>query len=161
MKITPVELLLKVSAASVGSSEVPANTNAGPFVERVLQTVGLSKGQPWCAAQVYDWGWLTMGTRWPLPKTGGCAVLGDFGEKKKVLYPTPEVGDVFLIWFAKLGRFAHTGIVRTVEDGMRCGTREGNTSGGGSREGWLVADRVRTFNEKDRFIRWRALVKDS
>lgn len=160
MKITPIELLLRVSAASVGATEVPPNTNAGPYVERVLATVGLKKGNPWCAAQVYDWGRIALGKKWPLPATGGCAVLGDFAKKKKILRTTPEVGDVFLIYHPELGRFAHTGLIRSVEPNGAFGTREGNTSGAGSREGWLAADRVRTFKQADRFIRWVELVTD-
>lgn len=46
----------------------------------------------------------------------------------------PETGDVFLIWFPKLGRPAHIGFVE------RWGNRtvitvEGNTNDNGSREG--------------------------
>lgn len=160
MKIELIELVLRVSAASVGATEVPANSNAGPYVERVLATVGLKKGDPWCAAQVYDWGRTALGPLWPLPKTGGCAMLGEFAAAKRVLFDTPMVGDVFLIWHAELGRFAHTGLIRSRESNG-WGTREGNTSGAGSREGWLVADRVRTFTGKDKFVRWRTLVSDA
>lgn len=157
--LSPVDLVLRVSAAPIGASEVPANSNAGPYVERVLKRVGLPKGNPWCAALVSDIGAIALGNVWPLPLTGGCAVLGDFATKHTILFEKPEVGDVFLVFHASLGRFGHTGFVIQVNADGSCRTREGNTTMvTGSREGWLYAERTRTFAPKDRFIRWANLL---
>lgn len=167
MNITPVDLVLLVAAKSEGASEIPADTNSGPYVERVLRRVGLKKGKPWCAAEVADTGALALGSVWPLPLTGGCQVLYEFARKRAVVYDTPERGDVFLIWHPELERFAHTGFVTSVNPDGTCNTREGNTSGGGSREGWIVSARgtdgskPRRFAREDRFIRWRELVRGS
>lgn len=156
--IAPVDLVLRCAESTVGASEVPANTNAGPYVERVLKRVGLAKGQPWCAAYVADIGVSALGDTWPVLLTGSCYQMHRWAVEKGVVRSVPEPGDVFLIWHAALGRFAHTGFVVDVRQDGACVTREGNTSGAGSREGWIVAQRVRRFGEKDRFIRWRDLV---
>jgi hypothetical protein len=150
ISISPVDLLLKVSASSVGASEHPPNTNAGPYVERVLARTGNAKGDPWCAAQVTDWGVLAV------VRSAGCAAIGTWAKAKGVLYepPSAQVGDIFLVWFPKLKRFGHTGLVIGVNPDGSIESREGNTSGSGSREGWLVADRTRTLNKLDRVVRW-------
>jgi hypothetical protein len=159
MIIAPIDLLLRVSAKSIGACEVPANTNAGPYVERVLKRVGLKKGDPWCAAEVADTGYLAFGEHWPLPLTGGCQVLYEFAAGHGLIAKTPSRGDVFLIWHAELRRFAHTGLIVSVPTtGGPCTTHEGNTSGGGSREGWLKAERQRHFAPEDRFIQWTSLL---
>lgn len=159
MNVSPVDLVLRVSAKSIGASEVPPNTNRGPYVERVLRRVGLKPGDPWCAAEVADTGVTALGDAWPLPLTGGCQVLYEWAAKKGCIATVPSPGDVFLVWHPELKRFGHTGfIVRTNGDGT-CTTHEGNTSGGGSREGWLKAERTRAFKPEDRFIQWAELVE--
>lgn len=66
----------------------------------------------------------------------------------------PKVGDIGLLYFPKMGRFAHTFFVTDPPDATgRWGTIEGNTSGGGSREGWGVFRQRRLFKSQDRFIR--------
>lgn len=159
MNFTPIDVVLLVSAGGVGGVEVPANSNAGPFVEPRLKTVGLKKGNPWCAADVAHTGRIALGTLWPLPLTGGCQALYEFGEKHGLIETTPERGDVFVIWHPELGRYAHTGFVVDVLADGSCRTHEGNTSGAGSREGWMKAERIRQFKERDRFIRWSRRVE--
>lgn len=157
MNITPIELVLRCCAATEGASETPANTNAGPYVERVLRICGLTKGQPWCACEVANIGTAALKELWPVPRTGGCQALHDWAKRRAILELAPAVGDVFLIWHPELGRFAHTGFVLELK-GETARTHEGNTSGGGSREGWIVAHRTRRFKPEDRFIRWASLV---
>lgn len=159
--IDPIDLVLRVSATGVGGTEVPPNSNAGPFVEPRLALVGLKKGQPWCAADVSFTGHDALKERWPLPLTGGCVVLGEFAAAKKILFDTPAIGDVFLLWELVDGvwRFAHTGFcVKPAASPPAWITHEGNTSGAGSREGWMKAERTRTFGPKDRFVRWANLL---
>ncbi len=92
-------------------------------------------------------------------------MLGEYARKRGILRSEPQDGDVFLLWNAKLGRFAHTGVVARVratgattgtERGFECDTIEGNTDAGGSREGDGVMRSVRRFYPKagDRFVRW-------
>jgi hypothetical protein len=161
-----IEQVLAAARALEGVAEEPKNSNAGQMVERFLRLVGLSKGNPWCAAFVsfvghhglYDP--QTKKSAWPLPLTGGCTVLGEYALKHKVLDTTPERGDVFLLWHTVDGvqRFAHTGfVVAVLEDGS-CLTLEGNTNSDGSREGWLSTYKTRHFGANDRFVRWSTLV---
>lgn len=157
--IAPIDLVLRVSAKSVGASEHPPNSNAGPYVERVQKVTGNQKGDPWCASEVADTGQIALGPAWPLPLTGGCQVLADFAKAKGCRYGgMPHRGDVFLVWHPELGRFAHTGFVVLVQSDGTCVTHEGNTSGGGSREGWIKAERTRRFKPDDRFVRWVELL---
>lgn len=150
---TAIDLVLRCSAAAEGACESPPGSNAGPYVERVLTRVGLKKGDPWCIAHVSDVGADALGAAWPLPLVGGCVTLAEFAIAKKILFESPEIGDVFLIWHEELGRFAHGGFVIGADND----TRSGNTSGAGSRDGWLVGRRRWTFTPKDRFIRWSLL----
>ena len=152
-----VDRLIREALGTEGVCESPPNTNHGPYVERVLKQVGLKAGDPWCAAALYDIGYQALGKLWPLPKTGGCAVLGGFATIHDILEETPEIGDVFLIYHAALKRFGHTGIVI----GAGNLTLSGNTSGAGLREGWLTGRRVWSFTPQDRFIRWTSLLKES
>lgn len=140
--------------------EQPAGSNKGQVVEAALKLCGLGPGYPWCAAMValagtgsqYDP--VAKKSLWPLPKTAGCYALGEFGKKHKVLYDTPQVGDVFLIWFDSLKRFGHTGVVTHVFGDGTYLTLEGNAAASGTREGVGVYDLKRTVRPKDRFLRW-------
>lgn len=154
--MTPAELVLIVAAATEGATEI--GNNAGPYVERVLRRTGLGKGNPWCAAYVADVGRIALQERWPLPMTASCYQLGAFAAAKDALTVTAAAGDVFLVYFPKLGRFAHAGFVTAVRADGRLETIEGNTNDGGSREGWGVFRRVRTLGAHDRCIRWTGLL---
>lgn len=138
--------------------EEPKNSNGGQAVEAMLKLCGLGKGHPWCAAFVSWVGRAAFGSQWPLPLTAGCAALGEAAKAKGILVNTPLPGDVFLVWFPKLGRFGHTGFVtgvlEPVSNGYKLRCIEGNTNDGGSRDGWGVFERDRTFGPNDRFIRW-------
>jgi hypothetical protein len=159
-----------IAAAKVLRNVVESGgPNCGKMVEIMLKAVGLPKGKPWCAAYVNYVGHQAFldendpaKSLWPLPMTGGCAVLGEFGLKHNVLYEEPKRGDIFLLYFPTLKRFAHTGIVLEPpgKDG-KCTTIEGNTNGNGGREGYEVALRTRTINTEagSRFLRWSELVE--
>lgn len=145
-----IQWVLAAARALLFVREEPINSNAGQAVEAFLRTTGLPKGHPWCAAFVTHVGLAALGEKWPLPRTASCAQLGEFAKKRAILREKPEVGDVFLLWYPSLNRFAHTGFVT----GAAGETIEGNTSGGGLRDGWGVFERKRAWGPKDRFIRW-------
>jgi hypothetical protein len=134
--------------------EDPKGSNAGQGVEAFLKLTGLGPGHPWCAAFVAYVGHTLHGEQWPLPLTAACAVLGEAAKTKNIRYTQPEAGDIFLLYYPSLKRFAHTGFV--LGPGKKKGTWatiEGNTGVDGSREGWGVFERERTFGANDRFIR--------
>lgn len=157
--LSPVELLIKIASASVGACESPPNTNAGPYVERVLARTGTPKGSPWCAAQVTDWGVIALGEAWPVARSAYVPTIAAWADKMHCLHTTPQRGDLFVLWFEKLQRFAHIGLVTDVRPDGSIATIEGNTSGAGSREGWMVGARVRTLTPQDRVIRWEPYVR--
>ena len=76
----------------------------------------------------------------------------------------PECGDVFLKKSAELGRFAHTGIVVSVDRVIGrgdyaqfvCTTIEGNTNDDGSANGRTTLRKTRRLSipRGDRFVRW-------
>jgi hypothetical protein len=158
---------LAAANAFVGFTE-QGGPNAGQVVEAFLASVGLQKGQPWCAAFVNYVGQRTFSvlgkSTWPVPMAGGCAYLGSWATQKKILRRTGHVGDLFLLHYPSMKRFAHIGILVAPVAGKSntwlC--IEGNTSGAGSREGWMVAKRERVINPADghRFIRWADLVTE-
>jgi hypothetical protein len=153
-------------------TELPPASNRGQVVDRLQEFAGLDpKGaNPWCACAVYYAGFhglldpIAGASAWPLPKTASCALLGQFARAKGVLVAEPAEGDVFLLFYPKLKRFAHTGFVigRNADGSWR--TLEGNTSKPGDtnpatqREGWGWFERSRRFGVEDRFIRWLPLL---
>lgn len=163
MNITPVELVLKVAKATVGAGESPARTNRGPFVARCLKATGLPEGHPWCAAFTTMVGVEALGDAWPVVKSASVQQQCEWAAKKGVrLIATKakaEPGDLFALWYGKPHhRWAHIGFVVSVaKDGKTIETVEGNTSGAGEREGWMVAEKTRILTSKDRLIRWSNL----
>jgi hypothetical protein len=133
--------------------EEPKGSNAGQGVEAFLKLTGLGPGHPWCAAFVAWVGHTLHGKAWPLPLTAACAALGEAARQKKLLMLKPQAGDIFLLYYPKLKRFAHTGFILGRGTGGTWKTVEGNTGADGSREGWGVFERERTFGPNDRFIR--------
>lgn len=154
--------------AFVGVTE-QGGPNAGQMVELFQKAVSLKRGQPWCVAFVnyvgkHAFSVLSEKTSWPIPMYGGCAILGEWAAKNKVLMKSGEPGDLFLLYYPSMKRFAHVGVLVAPVPGKPNTwlTIEGNTSGGGSREGWMVAKRVRVIEpaSQHRFVRWVKLWKE-
>jgi hypothetical protein len=118
--------------------------------------VGLKPGDPWCAAFVAKVGLTAFGRDWPVPLVGGCATLGEWAEKKEVLYKIPAPGAVFLLWGYGKGRFAHTGFVGMKPTRNGWTTVEGNTDDADDTDGQGVFKKERDFGPRDRFIYWWA-----
>lgn len=173
ISVSPIDLLLRVSLASVGAGESPPNTNHGPYVRRVLHRTGTAEGAPWCASQVSDWGAIAFGTSWPLPLTASVVELCKAAEARNVLLipaktgaRQPRVGDLYALWSVSLNRHAHTGLITQCGDPnpLRVFVRDGNTSSpedtdpATQREGWLVGEKWRVLSADDRLIRWADLL---
>lgn len=139
------EAALRQATGQVGVSEDPPGSNGGEAVEGFLSSVGLGAGHAWCAAFVYwcaDRASAETGFPNPLPRTGG--VLEMWRRARRLglpCVPAAEArarpalvtsGMVFVMDHGA-GR-GHTGFVEGLADG-RLRTVEGNSSGGGSREG--------------------------
>lgn len=179
IQLEAVELLCRVARATRGAGEQPPGSNAGPYVEGVQTRNGGKKGEPWCAYQVCDWGRTALPTQpqlaqaWPFVITGGCQFAYEWAAKHNIIFETPERGDIALVWHAEMQpapRFAHAGLITgTAFDAeRRVDFISGNTTSPKdpnqtdpklSREGWCVAEKLWRFSDKDRFARWRLLLK--
>jgi hypothetical protein len=170
--LTP-SFLIAAASSFVGLGEVGGD-NSGQVVELFLREVKQSAAQPWCAAFVHHVGhwshydFITKKSSWPLPATASCYELGAFAEGLKISVREPCPGDLFLKYSKTLNRFAHTGIVVSVDAKhpigdkdwlVQCTTIEGNTNDDGSANGHATLQRTRTLNTfvGDRFIRWANL----
>ena len=116
-----LDSLRAIYSSYVGVREL-THHNDGPEVERFLAHVGLKKGAPWCAAFVsyclYKAGYTDA------PRSGWSP---DYFPKRQRVWAlsqkytpphadsTPpyhaQIGDLFGIWYANLGRIAHVGFI--------------------------------------------------
>ncbi len=165
MTTDPVGTYLSVCGAFRDLTE-QGKDNHGQIVEWFLKFNGLAPGNPWCCAYVSYAGHFalldhaTLRSAWPLPYTGSCKALAAAAAKRGVLFDEPEVGDLAFIWYPKLNRFGHVAVIRGLPATPTLPklTYEGNTSGGGKREGWGCFARERQFAPRDKFARWRLLL---
>lgn len=121
----------------IGVQELTGN-NDGPQVKAYLNSVGLSEGYPWCAAFV----------NYNLQKVDVCTTANSAWSPSwfpisKTIYTrnskhnrTPQVGDVFGVYFTSKQRIAHVGFIDSwPENSKFFVTIEGNTNDDLSREG--------------------------
>lgn len=153
-----IDAVIAVAKKDLGVKESPIGSNSGPRVNQMLRTTGLGPGYYWCAAAVATWGRDALGATWPLPASADCDVLLAFARKRKILYTSPQSGDVFLLIRSGDPDDAyHTGIVVSVSSNAVV-TVEGNTNGAGSSNGDGVYLKTRPINSLIRFIRWEELL---
>lgn len=142
--------------------EQPTGSNRGVEIDYWMRECGLDPklGLPWCAAFVSQVGRQALGALWPIPRTASVRSLAAWGAARPaVLHQNlPERGDIFLLWSRELNRFAHTGLVVATALSGRSETIEGNTNVDGSRDGYGVFARSRTWSASDRFLSWKAVV---
>jgi hypothetical protein len=136
---------LAVAASQLGVQERPLGSNRGPEVEQYQAAVGIEPGQPWCAAFVYwcfEQAARQLGRANPVIKTG--SVMQHWSRARRQGLPVvraeqarqePHRLKAGMVFVMGTDRGAgHTGLVQRVFGG-RLVTIEGNTNGGGSREG--------------------------
>lgn len=140
-----VKRTLIVAATQVGIREDPVGSNSGPRVDEYLESVGVSPGNPWCAAFVY---WVFKGAAselgLPNPAIRTAGVLDHWKKagRQGITRLRPEDvqedysllrrGLIFVINTG--GGKGHMGIVDGLQDD-RLITIEGNTNSTGGREG--------------------------
>lgn len=134
-----------------GGSDFKETTgnNAGPQVKKYLAYVGLSEGNPWCAAFVC---WILGQFGIENPKSGDTWTLEEWAMKKSIYYSeNPEPGDLFL-QLDENGKPKHTGFVKEIDptDKRYLLTIEGN-----------AGDSIKHCNDKKvagcKYIRWQKL----
>ena len=116
-----LDSLRAIYSSYVGVREL-THRNDGPEVERFLAHVGLKKGAPWCAAFVSYC--LHKAGYTDAPRSGWSPAY--FPRRRRVWslsekYIPPhadstppyhaQIGDLFGIWYANLGRIAHVGFI--------------------------------------------------
>jgi len=138
--------LIPIARAELWVREETGN-NDGKRIEEYQATVGLKKGDPYCAAFI---SWVFKQAGYSAPRTGWSPSL--FPLTRLVKAATP--GNVFGIYFPSLKRIAHCGFVEHVK-GDWISTVEGNTNVSGSREGDGVHRRFRHKKTIYRYSDWR------
>lgn len=139
------EHITEIAAREIGVRELTGN-NDGPRVEAYLACTGLKKGEPWCAAFLT---WVFKQAGYNAPHSAWSPDL--FPSSRLVKVPLPA--DVLGIYFPKLERIAHVGMVERV-DGDWCMSIEGNTNVNGSREGDGVYRKRRPMKSVYRVADW-------
>ncbi len=153
---TDREAVLAVAAGQVGTVEKSGH-NDGP-VEKYLTSVGLAKGDPYCAAFVYWCGRQALAARNPFPRSGWSPDMVGRPDWVRGKGRTPEAGDTFGIHFPAKGRVAHTGFVAGMQ-GRSILTIEANTSpqaatGEADRNGDGVWRKIRPLSTIHSTQRW-------
>ncbi len=121
--------------------------NKGYMVDRYLQSVGVKVPAPWCAAFV-SYNLQQYGV--PNPKS---AWSPDYAQANDVIYKAkkhtaqPLAGDVVTFYYPNLKRVGHVGFYCQMDKSGYIITIEGNTNGGGSREGDGVYKKKREFSK--------------
>jgi len=151
----PVEAVLAEARRYVGVAEQPPGSNRGVQIDYWLTEVGAAPGLPWCAAFISQVGRQALGVAWPVPRTASVQAIADWAVPRKLLLATPVPGDLFLTYFESLKRYAHVGLI-VKANGQQVVCYEGNTNPGGSREGYGVFERQRTWGPAYRAVHWVA-----
>lgn len=163
-----VEQVLSAARCFVGLGETPSHENTSQIVDWFLRFCKLKPGLPWCAAYLSYVGWHALSddqgkkSMWPLPVTAACQTLYENAKRKRVVaaHTKGERGDAFVVWYSHLqgGRFGHAGFILSKLGPSTYLTIEGNTSAGGSREGWCVTVKPRKLKPQDKVIKWATLL---
>ncbi|MDR6783329.1 hypothetical protein ABIE26_000183 [Pedobacter africanus] len=137
--------VLRIARAEIGVREASGN-NDGKRIEDYLATVGLPKGQPYCAAFI---SWVFKEAGYALPRTGWSPAL--FPNSRLVRDIVPA--NLFGIYFPSLKRIAHCGFIDS-RKGDWIATVEANTNPSGDRDGDGVYKRLRHVKTIHSFSDW-------
>lgn len=151
--IIPKKSLTEIYLSQVGVRELTGK-NDGPEVEMYLKSVGLGKGYAWCSAFV----------KWNLDQAEIPNKINAWSPtaenqnhiifKNKRFSEEPQPGDVGTLYYPKLKRIGHTYFFHRKINSTSYESVEGNTNGGGSRDGDGVYKRIRSFNATHSISRW-------
>lgn len=156
VELIPVNLRLQEIYTSFIGVREKTGKNDGKEVEKFLRSVGLGPGYAWCAAFV-KYCMLEAGIK-AAEKINGMALSCE--NKKNMVFQKgkhlkdAKAGDVFTLYYAKLGRIGHTGFYNKPVNSSIFETVEGNTNMAGSREGDGVYRKKRSYNATWSISRW-------
>lgn len=141
----------EVALQYIGQTEKPKNSGfTDQDFERKMRQVGFQMGHAWCSYFCE----LVFKEAFPekffeLDKLFSGSTVDTFDNFKDAAYPigyAPQINTLVIWQSMKDGkplRTGHAGIVVSVKDTWQFESVEGNTTGGGSREGWIVAKHER------------------
>lgn len=145
--------LLDVARSFLTVQEEPHGSNRSPEIDEWLTALKSPLGSPWCAAFIWACLRAAKDAR-QFVRSARVQTMVDGG----VLHPASEAraGDVVVFYFANLKRYAHIGLVESVE-GKVLVTLEGNTipdgATGDTREGWGVQRKRRKVSDRIKVLR--------
>lgn len=142
--------ILQIALSQVGVREATGK-NDGAAVEAYLTYTGNKKGEPWCASFV---SWVYGKAGFKQPRTAWSAAL--FPKNRLINAPLPA--SIFGIYYPKLKRIAHCGLVASVRKHWVY-TIEGNTNVDGSREGSGVHRKLRHQRSIALYADWHGLAR--
>lgn len=156
IEVIPVNLRLQEIYTSYIGVREKTGSNDGKEVEMFLRSVGLGKGYAWCAAFV-KYCMLEAGIK-AAERMNGMALSTenkkDFVYHNRKFVKVPQAGDVFTLYYARLGRIGHTGFFDKEINSSIFESVEGNTNNQNSREGDGVYRRKRSYNATYSISRW-------
>lgn len=132
------EGMLLAMRSFLGEEETPHGSNLQPFAA----IAGHKNGEAWCDTCVVAAAKLA-GVK-GVPNSASCQASVDAYKRDGRLHDEPQRGDQEFIWFPKLKRYAHTGVVEAVEGDVVIPI-EGNTDAKGGRTGGKVMRQRRTW----------------
>lgn len=147
---------LTLADSYIGTTEL-TGANDGPEVEQFLESVGLAKGNPYCAAFVSFILEETTGIEQPTVRSGLASkfITHQSIDAREVLRGTVSVPDgTLVIWRKGNTIFGHVGIVAEQTDRNLFSTIEANTSSGvygSQRDGDGVWQRERSIQPANYF----------
>jgi len=157
----PVDCLIRSAKHNIGKQEQPRGSNWGPAVSAYLSYVNINFPAPWCAAfTAYLLHNVSCERNYPTSGLVADWSKGQWAEyvvadrrKGPITYADIRPGDFFTIFYPKLRRDGHIGLVIEVRPTYIV-TIEGNTSANGSREGFIVRQHQRSISNLSRIIRF-------
>jgi hypothetical protein len=147
--------IVQVAKKYLGKEEKPSNTGwKDSEFERRMKEVGWLMGQAWCAYFVE----LSFKEAYPeeykkLERCFDASAVKTFQKFKEAGYPisqTPVVGSIVVWQTQKSGKphwTGHAAVCSEVIDDKTFKSIEGNTSASGSREGYIVAEKLRKIQK--------------
>lgn len=112
------------------------SANRGPMIDKYLKEVNSGLGNPWCGAFVGS------NLTWQNITNPHSAWSPNYAKQIDIIWKSKRnnnikllPGDVVTFYYANLGRVGHVGFFEKIDKDGYFITVEGNTNGGGSREG--------------------------
>lgn len=152
---------ITVMRTQLSVREPAGHPNSGPEIEAYQHVTGNAPPDAYCMSCVI-WCHLEAKVGWPLVRSGRVQTVYAAAVKKGWVHVLPQAGDIGVLWYPSLGRYAHAFFVEAVNSATKTlRTLEANTSDPSlppddprAREGWGNFRREdRVVSSRMKFIR--------